>query len=80
MRAAILACLLLCGCATQQAPKPVAVTTTVCVPLKTWTPAQEAAMADALQALEPANPLVGAMTDYGAMRAADRACLGQIQQ
>lgn len=68
------------GCAIQNTPKPVAVTTTICIPLVAYTPAQEAAMADALQVLDPTNPLVQAMADYGAMRAADRACLGQTRQ
>jgi hypothetical protein len=60
---------MLAGCATTPAVR------SQCLPLKTYTPAQEKALADALAALPADSPLAGAMADYGALRAADRACL-----
>ena len=66
------ASLTLCGCA---ASPVVAVQAPSCLPMVTYTKTQETALADALSALNEANPLVGAMGDYGAMRDADRACL-----
>lgn len=82
MTRAALICVLLAGCASEPAvppvPKPVAAVT--CLPLATYSPAQETALGGALAALDPANPIVSAMGDYGAMRAADRACLGLVQQ
>jgi hypothetical protein len=50
---------------------------TVCVPLKAYTAEFETALASQLDAigLEDGDPLIIAMADYGAMRAADRACL-----
>ena len=79
MRIALL-CLLLAGCATTQAPPIISpapaaqvVVKTVCLPLKAYAPDQELALGRALAALTADNPLVQAMADYGAMRAADRA-------
>ena len=52
-----------------------AVTVTVsCPPLKTYALADERALGAAVAALPPGSPLIGAMADYGALRAADRAC------
>lgn len=48
---------------------------TICLPLKPYTAAEQLALAGALASLPETSPLVGAMADYGAMRAADRACL-----
>jgi hypothetical protein len=45
-----------------------------CLPMKTYTAAQEAAMSRALLRLAPDDPLVGAIADYGQLRAANRAC------
>ncbi|HUO22684.1 MAG TPA: hypothetical protein VMU59_09240 [Caulobacteraceae bacterium] len=59
---------LLAGCTTL----PVAVAE--CPAIKTYTPAQDAALADALAALPDGSPLAGAMIDYGQLRAEARAC------
>lgn len=66
--------LILCmgGCAT---PAPAVQTTTTCLPLTSYTAAQEKAAGDALAALDTGSELVAMMTDYGALRAADRACI-----
>jgi hypothetical protein len=62
---------LLCACQTTTAVK------TVCPPLKAYTAEFETALASQLDAigLSDGDPLIIAMADYGAMRAADRACL-----
>lgn len=60
------------GCAT---PAPTVVTTTTCLPMTSYTAAQEKAAGDALAALDAGSELVAMMTDYGALRAADRACI-----
>jgi hypothetical protein len=60
----------LAGCA----PGPVPVTV-VCLPQATYTPAEQRAMADAVEALPEGSPLVGVVVDYGKMRAANKACL-----
>lgn len=62
--------LLLCACASEPAAQPVL----LCPPVKTYTKAEEAALADAVGALRAGNPLIGAMLDYGRLRAAARAC------
>ena len=46
-----------------------------CLPLKTYTPAEQKALADAMAALDPTSPLIGLAGDYSAMRDADRACV-----
>lgn len=45
-----------------------------CLPMKDYSAAQQQALAAALAAVAPDSPLVGAMADYGALRAANRAC------
>lgn len=57
------------------AASPVQISTQ-CPPLATYTPAQQQALAAAVQALPDGSPLVSAMLDYGQLRAADRACQG----
>jgi hypothetical protein len=54
---------------------PPLATTQVCLPLKTYTPEQQAAVSAALKALPSDSPLPEFIGDFGAMRAADRACL-----
>lgn len=66
----ILAALALAGCGTTTAVK------LTCLPLKTYTPQQQALFEAELAALPPGDPLVGLTGDYLAMRDADRACLG----
>lgn len=72
--------ILLAGCVTEappvisDKPAPLAIVQTVCPPIKTYSAAEQKAMAGALAALPPNNPLVGAITDYGTLRAAVRAC------
>lgn len=60
-----------------QPPMPQPVAKVTCLPLKVWTPDEEAAMGAALAGLPTDSPLVQGFEDYGAMRASDRACLGQ---
>ena len=55
-------------------PLPAAAVTVSCPPLKSYSAADQKALAAALTALAPDSPLVGAMADYGALRAAVRAC------
>lgn len=55
-------------------PLPLPQTTVVCPPLKAYGLDQEKALAQALAAVPAGSPLVGAMADYGALRAAVRAC------
>jgi hypothetical protein len=71
-------CCIITACATKPVSAPVVAVS--CPSLKSYTPAQEAAMASALALLPPDSPLVQGFVDYGALRAADRACLGQTQQ
>lgn len=69
---AILAlCCALAGCATSLATAPPS-----CLPLSTYSPAQQKALAEAVAALPPGSPLLDLVTDYAAMRDADRACRG----
>jgi len=78
MRSFLLACLVaiasavalivLSGCGHA---RPVAV---LCPAVKPYTPAEQRALAEALRPLAESSPLVWAMADYGALRAAARAC------
>lgn len=45
-----------------------------CLPLKTWTPAQQLTLKSAFNQLDSESPLREAMMDYESMRDADRAC------
>lgn len=63
----------LTACAT--APPPSVAPAIECLPLTAYTSAQEAAAGAELAALKPGDPLAAMITDYGAMRAADRACI-----
>lgn len=67
--------LLLHGCATSPLAPPVIAVKQVCVPLKDYSRAEQAAAGKALAALDPTNPLVAFMEDYSALRSADRACI-----
>ena len=58
------------GCST-----PAPFVTVTCLPMRDYTADQEKALAEAVASLPPASPLVGFVADYGAIRAADRACL-----
>lgn len=64
--------LVLTWLAHSYAPKPA-----VCPPVVAYTVDQEQAMAKALEALKPDDPLVGATADYIALRKAARACAGK---
>lgn len=71
MRFALLAsCALLAACGTVPAAK------TICLPLKPYTPTEQAALAAQVAALPVGSDLIAAMIDYSHMRDADRACLG----
>jgi hypothetical protein len=84
MRAAF--ALILLGACTSCASVPVptvptaAATPTVtvqCLPLKSYTLAEEQSVAAELQTLPQGDPIAGFIADYGAMRSADRACLSK---
>lgn len=47
-----------------------------CSPVAAYSLAQEQALGQAVTALQPDNPLVGAMADYLALRKSARACQG----
>jgi hypothetical protein len=58
---------------------PTAAIATQCLPMADYTGPQEKAIGDELAGLEAANPhdpVVGAMSDYTKLRAENRACLG----
>lgn len=78
MRGFWIFCLLAaCGivfCVSAMGCKTVPAVTTACLPLKAYTPAEQQQLAAEVAALPPGSALVGAMSDYAAMRAADRAC------
>ena len=61
----------LCGCASTE---PAATSAAICPPVKAYSKAEEAALAKAVAALDSRNALIGAMLDYGRLRAAARAC------
>lgn len=66
--------LFLCGCATTAPAPPVSAPSVVCLPVVNYDAATEKKMAAELALLPPDDVLVSAMTDYGATRAALRAC------
>ena len=65
------AALILAGCASTPAVK------SVCLPMKVYSKAEEESMAAAVMALPGGSILAQMITDYGAMRDADRACQAQ---
>lgn len=73
MRLALLSLLLLVGCATNPAAPPLI--HVQCLPLKAYTQAEQAAVADDLEKLAPGSRLASFLADYAAMRDADRACM-----
>jgi hypothetical protein len=70
MRAILFAtsALLLAGCTTAQPSAP------ECPPVKIYSQTEQNALAVAVAGLPPDNPLIGAMLDYGRLRAAASAC------
>lgn len=62
------------ACVAAAACAAVPATSVTCLPMRAYTPAQEAAIGDALAQLAPGNPLLGAMDDYAKLRAANAAC------
>lgn len=76
MRLALVSLLALTACnSIPSVPVPTVAVQVQCLPLKDYTLAEQQAAGAALAALQPTNPLVAFMGDYGAMRAADRACM-----
>jgi hypothetical protein len=71
MRAIVFAAsaFLLTACAGTPVAAPPA-----CPPVKTYSQADQNALAAAVTALPPDNPLIGVMLDYGRLRAAARVC------
>ncbi len=66
----IIPILFLAACGT-----PAPVVTVTCLPLASYTAAQEQAVAEEILALPPADSdLIEFFNDYGALRSADRAC------
>lgn len=70
---------MLTSCASLAPASPPVAVKQVCLPLKTYSTADQKAASAALAALDPANPLVAFMEDYSALRSADRACLASTQ-
>ena len=68
---AILLCLLLAGCAS--GPQ-IAVQAPTCPSMRTYSAAEQSALADAVAALAAGSPLIWAVEDYAALRASVRAC------
>ena len=66
----ILSLLLLNGCATNQVP----VLHKFCLPMVNYSRQEQSEAAKELTLLGPRSEVSHMMTDYGAMRAADRAC------
>lgn len=71
---AIIALLTLTACAT---PEPVPVLHNVCLPMVEYSATEQAQAAKELSAMPPGAELPKMMTDYGKMRAANRACTDQ---
>lgn len=71
---AAVALILLSGCAGTL-PAPSVAVQQACLPMATYTAAQEQAVGAELAAFKPADPILLFIIDYGAMRAANRACL-----
>jgi hypothetical protein len=69
----VLAVILAVSC-TACTTTPVTIST-VCLPLVQYTPAFEAQAAMQLGTLPAGSPVVVMITDYGRLRAADRACM-----
>jgi len=65
--------LALMSCALSSCAHSLAVTS-LCIPMKDYSPQEQQKLADAVEALPASSPLVQAMADYGQMRAANRAC------
>lgn len=61
--------LLLAGCATPAVKS-------VCLPMKTYSKADQALIAESVAALPAGSMIAQIITDYGAMRDANRACQG----
>lgn len=67
-----------CGIALAScAATPIAVSKVECPPLKTYTPEDQVALGAELAKLPSDSAIAGAITDYQAMRDADRACIAQ---
>lgn len=62
------------GCAFAVACANLPAAHSVCLPMKSYTAAQQQAVAAQLAALPPDSPVAGLVVDYGQLRAANRAC------
>lgn len=69
----LLFAVLLTGCMGDM-PKPPPAVTVVCPPIKAYTKAEEQAVAASLASLPAGSPIAAFIADYGALRAAARAC------
>ena len=72
----LLLLLFLAGCAGATAPPKLDVVQ-ACLPMMAYAADQEKSLGAAVSLLAPDSALLGAMEDYGAMRAANRACMAQ---
>lgn len=70
-RLALIACLCLAGCATAPPPLDVQVK---CPPLRTWSQAEQAALADAMAKIPSDSPVWSMELDWQQSRDAIRAC------
>lgn len=66
------------GCATApQSPIPAPVAAPSCIPVASYTPVQEAAVASEIEHLTANDPLLNFIHDYERLRAAARAACGK---
>jgi hypothetical protein len=72
----LLFALAITACATTK-PSPPPAPPPACIPIRVYTPAEDAAIKSALDALDSGSPLIGALLDYGKLRAAARAACSQ---
>lgn len=65
MRWAVVGLLLLTSCASAR---------NLCLPMRVYTAGEQSSLAAALAPLAPESPIVSALSDYEALRSANRAC------
>lgn len=67
---------ILAGCATDQPPQPqTAPLVAICPSLRTWTPAEDAALKTALQPVPDTSPIFDMAKDWYALRRQTEACI-----
>ena len=74
---ALLLCLILGGCASYDSPSPKV--TVTCPVIRSYTLAEERAVAQALEGVPKDSPLRGFISDYGGLRKQVKACQSFIK-